>query len=173
MAQESKYKKWVDMFIDETQNNPKMTLFQFCKIHDLNYRSMYDCWKRCTGIAVSEFMKKRINNCRSVNAGGSSEFVVKDGQAELSFDRQDTPEQTKTCGVCGRTLPISQFYKNSATPDGIDYRCKECNLKQQRKTKTENRKATNIKEFSDEALCGELRRRGFTGELSYRKTISI
>lgn len=82
-------------------------------------------------------------------------------------------EKTKTCGICGKTLPISEFYPNNATSDGLDYRCKECSLDKKRKTNTSNRKAFNIKELTDEALCGELRRRGFTGELSYRKTISI
>lgn len=82
-------------------------------------------------------------------------------------------EQTKTCGVCGKTLPISEFYANSATADGLDYRCKECNSTKKKKTNVSNRKAFDIKELTDEALCGELRRRGFTGELSYRKTISI
>lgn len=173
MAQESKYKKWVKMFINEGQRDPKITLAQFCKSHDINYRSTYDCLHRYTGMGISEFDKKRIKDYKSKISGSSSESVERNGQAELFSSKQDTPEQTKTCGVCGRTLPISQFYPNSETSDGIDYRCKECNLKQRRKTNTENRRAVDIKDFSDEALCGELRRRGFVGELSYSKTINI
>ncbi len=82
-------------------------------------------------------------------------------------------EETKTCEVCGRTLPISQFYKNSATADGVDYRCKECSIHKRKKTTVRNRKAFDVKDLTDDALCGELRRRGFTGELQYRKIISI
>lgn len=173
MAQESKYKKWVERFINETQSNSKITLYQFCKNHDINYRSTYDCLKRYIGISVGELMKKRINDCEGKISGDSSKSEMKNGQAELFPNRQNMPEQTKTCGICGRTLPISQFYTNSETSDGIDYRCKECNIKQRRKTNTENRKIADIKDFSDEALCGELRRRGFVGELSYHKTINI
>ena len=81
--------------------------------------------------------------------------------------------ETKTCQVCGKTLPISEFYRNSATADGLDYRCKECNINHRTKTKTYNRKAFSIHEVSDDALCGELRRRGYEGELVYKKMVVI
>lgn len=32
-------------------------------------------------------------------------------------------EQTKICGVCGKTLPISEFAKNAKAADGLSYRC--------------------------------------------------
>lgn len=35
-------------------------------------------------------------------------------------------EQTKVCGVCGKTLPISEFAKNAKAADGLSYRCNTC-----------------------------------------------
>lgn len=35
-------------------------------------------------------------------------------------------EQTKICGVCGKTLPISEFAKNAKAADGLSYRCNTC-----------------------------------------------
>ena len=33
---------------------------------------------------------------------------------------------TKKCSCCGRELPISEFYKNSASKDGYRSKCKAC-----------------------------------------------
>jgi hypothetical protein len=36
-------------------------------------------------------------------------------------------EQKKKCmGRCGKTLPLSEFYGNDKTPDGLVYQCKKC-----------------------------------------------
>lgn len=32
----------------------------------------------------------------------------------------------KKCSGCGRKLPLSQFAKNKNTPDGLQYKCREC-----------------------------------------------
>ena len=32
----------------------------------------------------------------------------------------------KKCSCCGRELPISEFYKNSASKDGYRSKCKAC-----------------------------------------------
>lgn len=34
--------------------------------------------------------------------------------------------ETKKCPSCGNELPISQFYKNAATKDGLQSYCKAC-----------------------------------------------
>lgn len=39
-------------------------------------------------------------------------------------------EITKVCKGCGKKLPITKFYKNSATKDGHDGKCVECRKKQ-------------------------------------------
>ena len=39
----------------------------------------------------------------------------------------DTKEiKTKKCSRCGRELPISEFYKDNRTKDGLYCDCKEC-----------------------------------------------
>jgi hypothetical protein len=33
---------------------------------------------------------------------------------------------TKACRRCGKEKPLSDFYKNNATRDGLTYWCKDC-----------------------------------------------
>ena len=35
-------------------------------------------------------------------------------------------EKTKRCTACGRDLPVSQFYRDKRTADGLMGRCKSC-----------------------------------------------
>lgn len=35
---------------------------------------------------------------------------------------------TKRCSVCGETKPASDFYRRTRSSDGLDYRCRVCNL---------------------------------------------
>lgn len=39
---------------------------------------------------------------------------------------------------CREWLPLSQFSKNSQTPDGLAYYCRSCNAKKQREWKQEH-----------------------------------
>jgi hypothetical protein len=32
----------------------------------------------------------------------------------------------KLCRTCGRTLPLSEFHKNSRSPDGLNWKCRGC-----------------------------------------------
>ena len=34
--------------------------------------------------------------------------------------------ETKKCGRCGETKPVSEFYRNAKISDGLDYFCKDC-----------------------------------------------
>lgn len=34
--------------------------------------------------------------------------------------------KTKTCSICKRELPVSKFWKNRHTKDGLSYTCIEC-----------------------------------------------
>lgn len=34
--------------------------------------------------------------------------------------------ETKKCPKCGRELPVSEFWKNASTEDGLQTYCKEC-----------------------------------------------
>lgn len=35
-------------------------------------------------------------------------------------------EKLKKCSKCGRELPVSEFWKNASTKDGLQTYCKEC-----------------------------------------------
>lgn len=90
-------------------------------------------------------------------------------------------EKTKVCPKCGRELPVSDFYRNRSTKDGLDYCCKECARKARRENSNKQHvipqqgvKATfKISDFEDNMLFAELRRRGYTGELRFSKVVSI
>src|ERR1017187_9260679 len=45
----------------------------------------------------------------------------------------------KTCNKCGRELPLTEFNKGRKNPDGLDYRCKECDAKQHKANQKKNR----------------------------------
>ena len=32
----------------------------------------------------------------------------------------------KKCSSCGSEKPLSEFNKSKSTPDGLDYRCRDC-----------------------------------------------
>ena len=90
--------------------------------------------------------------------------------------------ELKKCSICGRELPITNYLTSRVNPDGLSLKCKECTRKQsmQRTIARANKitqqgfKATlKISDFDDNMLIAELRRRGFTGEITYSKVITL
>jgi acetyl-CoA carboxylase beta subunit len=79
----------------------------------------------------------------------------------------------KKCKKCKRIMPISDFYKNSATADGHSNSCKECDKKIRSKNKTKGKNVLKIADFTDETLFAEIRKRGYAGEVTYTKSVSI
>ena len=84
---------------------------------------------------------------------------------------------TKVCKCCKKELALTEFYVNNATKDKHDNTCKECR-KQQAKKRTRlpqpGVKATlRISDFEDNQLFAELRRRGFSGELTYSNVVVV
>ena len=84
----------------------------------------------------------------------------------------------KECTKCHRTLPESDFYKKSGSPDGLQNVCKECQKEYQHKRYTSggaNRVFANpdLARFTPRQLMEELRARGYTGELKYVQVIKI
>lgn len=63
---------------------------------------------------------------------------LREGCWRWQVDRsQEVTMPTRVCGICGRTLPIEQFYVQAFSKDGYSYECKEClpwrEMKKQRK----------------------------------------
>lgn len=53
---------------------------------------------------------------------------------------------TKTCSTCKRELPVSSFYREKLSPDGLRYSCKEC-TKEQSRASRERRRAKLGEEY--------------------------
>lgn len=87
--------------------------------------------------------------------------------------------ETKVCKCCGKELPLTDFYKNSATKDKHDNSCKKC--RNQKIAEAQKRRVPQpgiksmfrISDFEDNQLFAELRRRGYSGELHYSKVIAV
>lgn len=104
---------------------------------------------------------------------------------------------TKTCPKCGRTLPVSEYWKSRASKDGLYSYCKECakelqnakysKLRQEKMRKDMllpfniNDKAKNVSGGADNPLAGftprqlmqELYRRGYRGTLEFTTHVDI
>ena len=86
-------------------------------------------------------------------------------------------ENSKKCSKCGRELPVSEFWKNASTEDGLQTYCKECGnvyARNRKKTPGGNLKKIysnpELAKFSPRELIAELKARGYTGELKYTQT---
>lgn len=83
----------------------------------------------------------------------------------------------KECKHCHRTLPVTEFYKKSSTPDGLQCYCKQCqselNKNSQRKKRAFGGGNPELSRFTPRQLMEELRARGYTGELKYIQTINL
>ena len=54
-------------------------------------------------------------------------------------------EKLKKCSKCGRELPVSEFWKNASTEDGLQTYCKECgNVYARNRKKTPGKFEENI-----------------------------
>lgn len=89
-------------------------------------------------------------------------------------------ENFKKCSKCGRELPVSEFWKNASTEDGLQTYCKECGnvyAKNRKKTLGGGLKKIysnpELVRFSPRELIAELKARGYTGELKFTQTISL
>lgn len=44
----------------------------------------------------------------------------------LELKKKNSIMETKKCSKCGRELPVSEFWKNASTEDGLQTYCKDC-----------------------------------------------
>lgn len=83
----------------------------------------------------------------------------------------------KVCGRCGRTLSVDMFNKNSASNDGLQNYCRECQSEMHRERSRTKRMEKGLSDelakFRPVDLINELRARGYTGELVYVHKIKV
>lgn len=60
---------------------------------------------------------------------------------------------TKVCKCCGKELPLTEYYKNSATKDGHDNKCKKCRNKQIAEYEAKHKKKKNNMEEETLRVC--------------------
>lgn len=49
---------------------------------------------------------------------------------------------TKRCGNCGRRKPREKFHRQTSSPDGLQFRCKDCGSQRDRTGRSEVELAT-------------------------------
>ena len=95
----------------------------------------------------------------------------------------------KKCACCGQELPVSEFGKLGSSPDGLHKYCRDCankkakeyyhrrRNKEQSNTPIEFHKPvvlnTELQRFQPRELIGELRRRGYRGELKFTQVVTV
>jgi len=75
---------------------------------------------------ASKASKSRFNvqpQCKVCRAEARRPGIL----AERAASKALAAQGLKRCSVCGQTLPLSSFRLRSGAPDGLSYRCIECN----------------------------------------------
>lgn len=83
---------------------------------------------------------------------------------------------TKVCYKCGRELPLSEFYKNRTTKDGLQRECKECRkMLDSNKSKKLSKVYSNadLARFTPRQLIDELKSRGYRGTLTIQQQVIL
>jgi len=88
--------------------------------------------------------------------------------------------ETKKCNKCGRELPLSEFHRKAASPDGYQEACKECKITYAKERYSTgggkmNKVYSNpeLSKFTPRELIQELKSRGYSGELKYVQLIKV
>jgi len=82
---------------------------------------------RCLRIkSLSGFHRDKDNWGSWCKACVSEDARRRKGQEKRERVNTPTPSGTKTCSKCGEAKPYSEFYKDSGTPNGYRYQCKDC-----------------------------------------------
>ena len=83
---------------------------------------------------------------------------------------------TKKCARCGRELSINCFHKDSRSSDGYHPWCKKCREERRQEMKKINEKklkTLGLSSYTPRELILELKKRGYTGKLSFTKVMEI
>ena len=92
--------------------------------------------------------------------------------------------EKKTCKVCGRELPISEFQRNHLSRDGYTDTCKRCRIAKYKETRSKDKDDCltpphknggnpDLAPFTPRELIEELKARGYTGKLSIVREVII
>jgi NAD-dependent SIR2 family protein deacetylase len=98
---------------------------------------------------------------------------------EENVSTSATTPKVKQCNRCGKWLPLSEFYVSRAHNDGLQSSCKDCSKELQRKYYKGVKPNTvltddgPLSKYKPVELIAELRRRGYTGELTYVQKIHV
>lgn len=90
-----------------------------------------------------------------------------------TMETQGLEVKTKKCTRCGRELPVTEFYKKTDSPDGLQTWCKECFKKATKKTRIGGGVSEELKMYTSRQLMEELAKRGYRGELEYVKKVNL
>lgn len=87
---------------------------------------------------------------------------------------ETTSAAYRKCRRCGKVLPIEEFAQNDSCRGGYEPTCKACkDIRRNNKTARKSSFDIDLSSISDDVLMGEIRRRGFTGELRYVRVITV
>jgi len=108
--------------------------------------------------------------------GGYTSYFKECDNLKCFRKKEDTvvKENTKVCRKCGRRLPLSEFPVSEKSHDGHIHTCRECHRAAKKAAADKwweahrGALAAKVKgaELTDEELFAELRRRGWSGELT-------
>lgn len=86
--------------------------------------------------------------------------------------------ETRTCIKCGAIRPITDYHKNSSSPGGRLSTCKDCHNEHRRQMKGNSpariaEENNLLTQYHSRELIAELRRRGYSGKLSFTQEVVI
>lgn len=74
----------------------------------------------------------------------------------------------RKCTVCGQIKPISEFREDARTKDGYSRKCNAC-----LGGSAEKIRGGQLEHITSRQLIEELRRRGYSGKLTYSREITV
>lgn len=86
--------------------------------------------------------------------------------------------KTKRCAKCHKELPVTEFWRDKRSRDGLNCYCKDCMKTFTSKARTRMKinkpdKSRPLKSVPLEDIAEELRLRGYNGELKKTDTLTI
>lgn len=135
----------------------KITSFGYCSMHysRLIKNGDVNTVKRIAKYEINAICS--VENCKSkpiANGLCNRHYLLmknhgttEDGKYVMRVRKAVTHDDgTRTCSLCERRLPIGQFHKDKASPDGFRSRCKECRINHVKNWYQDNRERQSTRE---------------------------